>query len=746
MAFCRIVTYTIHLLFYILCCNAGHKKNNDTADLLIDDTIANLFNVASKKEKYGVFDEMYNEGLVSKKEIEMGWFDDVGWTEKYEDQMAYTTLRSIKDNYRMWNHNSKIGTSHHGWYTQEQRSFYRLQDLGNDGTPAICFYPKIRRNICDTTGYDVFDVYKKDLMSYKIYDTKAPCTCVNVVFANGKGHIFNSEFAYSLNRNLHFKLSYNEKQLDKEWGHKKSGDDLHVLNRDLMFSGVYTNNGHTALLCLLRRSTNINEFGGIIGNGGNYYCTRLGDRYHTNIDNDDSSLTKELVYNVIAYYQYKINHFVQPYLEYDLRFESHSFELGACKSTEHVGGLEYVRSGKNLGLCTIQYLFGDYKCDYNRSGYFPFVNDDRFLLNSLEVGTKGNINKSVFYRIYNRFYWSNRNFVNYLVKNKVGTMVGYIPVINDRNGGHVHVPYKNFSNVVGAVVRAYKFFVSGEISMLDGTHRLEYGYRCKYFNIIANHAVYRVPLIFRQYLSTYTGLTEFVTNMLSPSITQVEASANIGSSKLGIKPFVSFSWTRNGLFFIEKENDYDHIDNPSIQCEPCQNTRNIGLFSGGGNMYVHTSKGFYIDVNIMINKKVYINDVTGNNERLDNVPLLIANGNLYWERVISGRAKLTIGTELTYRSAFMGDKYNPVIQQFYNQKEYVLDNGGGQPMKVHESFEIDSRIYINPYIYYTVERFKFFITVFNMIHLFTNKNNYASPFYPEPNFTYNFGVEYVCFN
>lgn len=720
----------------------------------INDSILKTFSDNDQDEdlKYGKYDELYNSGHVSKDE--MKWFDSDYKDINYEKKIRYTNLNAIKNNHALWRKIPDIGTPKHYRYTQEQRSLYRTYNLGNDGTPSINFYPKIKHDIGDTSGYIVFDLYKRDLFRDKMYHTQSPCTDVNVIFANGKGHIFNSKFAFSFNENFHFKITYDEKQLDREWGHKKSENDSQIFNGNVTFSGLYNsnNNKHIALLKLMRYRSSLNYTGGIIGDNNNnngivdykdYYCTRLYDRKRNIINDKDNVLSDEMSHSLLFFYQYRINSLIQSYTECNINIEKHSFSLNGntgdkIKIKEKETTMLY--NDKTPEKDTYRYFTMTYDREERRHDFHPFVDNDIFLSTSIENGIKGNVNKKTFYRVYDRVNFDNRYFKYYFINSQ--KRCKHDPLFN-----HYH-----FCNIVGTHFRVHNTFLNCEFSMPDGTYNINIGYEHRLFKIEMNHIKYNVPLIFKGYDNVYHQFTYYLKllDFEKPEETQLEIKGNFGSNKIKIKPFIFMSLTRNELFFLEKEHtDAAYINNPTIHCEAKQNGRYIGFLSCGTNIIWNIRKELFMDINFMFNKKTYVFPFDGtndpNNERLDNIPSVICSCDFYWKREFDGgRAKLMIGTEISFRSAFIGDKYNPLIQQYYQQKDYELTIIP-PTSRVHNLFEIKPRTYINPYASYEVGRLKFFVALFNLKHLFTNENPYASPFQPEPSFTYNFGINYTMF-
>ena len=423
---------------------------------------------------YKDYDEMYNGGHLSEEEAKMIGADEES---KYSlDHVFVTDFNAIKnDHQNRWGKyaikNNFLDVTYLDKYSIKQKYFYKLQDLGVDGSPVKLFIPQRYGDIVSSSGYNVFDVYKKNIYEDFIFDTRAPMIDVRTIY-NKSSHSLDVDFTFaiSINKNFHIGISgspmFKERlfgtvlQKNENEGNSKQ-TDMNV--RHLPFS-VYLfyksdNNKHFAYLkCSIKHST-ILENGGLKNAfEGINYNNLVDGNFLNNIHRQDKITTQENIYQVLAYYQYKFKNFTG-YLENNFEWQRHILNFNIdeelqkqADSTTKLEKRIFHPQQKTINYCA-------QNANINLDQINPFITIDSFIRECFEIGIIITIlNKKFFYKTYLKINFPIRNLGSYRYPEDSN---------NKENSQKEERLFVNFEPIYGVNFRFYDVDITLETLLLQ---------------------------------------------------------------------------------------------------------------------------------------------------------------------------------------------------------------------------------------------------------------------------------------
>lgn len=749
---------------------------------------------------YKDYDEMYNGGHLSEEEAKMIGADEES---KYSlDHVFVTDFNAIKNDYqnrcgKYAIKNNFLDVTYLDKYSIKQKYFYKLQDLGVEGSPVKLFIPQRHGDIVSSSGYNVFDVYKKNIYEDFIFDTRAPMFDVRTIY-NKSSHSLDVDFTFaiSINKNFHVGISgspmFKERlfgtvlQKNENEGNSKQ-TDMNV--RHLPFSAYLffksDNNKHFAYLkCSIQHST-ILENGGLQNafEGINY--NKLVDgNFLNNIHRQDKITTQENIYKVLAYYQYKFKNFTG-YLEYDFEWQRHILNFNideelkkqADSTTKIVKRIFHPQS-KTINYCAKN-------ADINLNAIYPFITVDSFLKHSGEVGVKNAIlNKKLFYKTYLKINFPIRNLDSYRYPEDPN---------NKENSQKEEQLFVYLEPVLGVNFRFYDVDITLETLLLqhnfDGNKskklfccniqnrefiipyfNFDVKYKKKFINIDLNISRNQNQEIINKYETFYKDIRSYEKtnhkdplNVKDPLSIFLKINGDVTIAKrIVLQPYFIGLLKVGGSYFkqikhnIKDENDDGREielrnDINNCCCEPEGNYYNVLHIYGGLFTKINIAGPIFCDIDVSLNKKLrtsaqtnnlimkcftlnYSNDNIDNCERLNNIPLFNVYGRLYFSKDFArGVSNLTFGFEGYWNTPFFADKYDFITQQFFCQ-----DKDDGELIKQYPI--------LNVFINFRFGRFEFSAKIINLLQMFTNivQYNFVSTiYYPTERANYMFTIRYI---
>ena len=744
---------------------------------------------------YKDYDEMYNGGHLSEEEAKMIGADEES---KYSlDHVFVTDFNAIKnDHQNRWGKyaikNNFLDVTYSDKYSIKQKYFYKLQDLGVDGSPVKLFIPQRYGDIVSSSGYNVFDVYKKNIYEDFIFDTRAPIFDVRTIY-NKSSHSLDVDFTFaiSINKNFHVGISgspmFKERlfgtilQKNENEGNSKQ-TDMNV--RHLPFSAYLffksDNNKHFAYLkCSIQHST-IFENGGLENaNKGINYNDLIDKDCLNNIHRQDKITTQENIYKALAYYQYKFKNFTG-YLEYNFEWQRHilNFNIDEELQKQADSTTKIVKRIFHPQQKTINYCAKNAEIRLDQIN--PFITIDSFLKHSGEVGVKNAIlNKKLFYKTYLKINFPIRNLDSYRYPEDPN---------NKENSQKEELLFKNFELICGVNFRFYDIDITLETLILqlnfDGNKsqkklfcyniqnreiiipyfNFDVKYKKKFINIDFNISKNQNQEIIDKYETFYNRVRNYNTEHKDPLSIFLKINGDVTIAKrIVLQPYFIGLLKVNSIYFKQIKHSINYQDEDGNErvsennidnccCEPEGNYYNILHIYGGLFTKINIFGPIFCDIDVSLNKKIrtsaqtdnlimkcftlsYTTKNSENCERLDNIPLFNVYGRLYFSKDFArGVSNLTFGFEGYWNTPFFADKYDFITQQFFCQD---IGNNG---------IQIKQYPILNVFINFRFGRFEFSAKIINLLQMFTNivQYNFVSTiYYPTERANYMFTIRYI---
>ena len=742
---------------------------------------------------YKDYDEMYNGGHLSEEEAKMIGADEES---KYSlDHVFVTDFNAIKnDHQNRWGKyaikNNFLDVTYLDKYSIKQKYFYKLQDLGVDGSPVKLFIPQRYGDIVSSSGYNVFDVYKKNIYEDFIFDTRAPMIDVRTIY-NKSSHSLDVDFTFaiSINKNFHIGISgspmFKERlfgtvlQKNENEGNSKQ-TDMNV--RHLPFS-VYLfyksdNNKHFAYLkCSIKHST-ILENGGLKNAfEGINYNNLVDGNFLNNIHRQDKITTQENIYQVLAYYQYKFKNFTG-YLENNFEWQRHilNFNIEEELQKQDDSTTKLEKRIFHPQQKTINYCAKNANIDLNQIN--PFITIDSFIRECFEIGIINTIlNKKFFYKTYLKINFPIRNLGSYRYPEDSN---------NKENSQKEERLFVNFEPIYGVNFRFYDVDITLETLLLQHNFEgnkfqklfcyniqnrefiipyfnFDVKYKKKFIDINFNISKNQNQEIINKYETFYDSIRDYATDYESPLSIFLKINGDVTIAKrFVLQPYFIGLLKVNSIYFKQIKHNIKYQDEDGNECvsvnninncccEPKENAYNVLHIYGGLFTRINIFGPLFCDIDVSLNKKLrtsaqtnnlimkcftldYTSENTKNCERLDNIPLFNVYGRLYFSKDFArGVSNLTFGFEGYWNTPFFADKYDFITQQFFCQ-----DKEDGELIKQYPI--------LNVFINFRFGRFEFSAKIINLLQMFTNivQHNFVSTiYYPTERANYMFTIRYI---
>lgn len=734
------MNFTVLFLFFYCTLFFNYCKNNEVKNI---SNVVNLDGLKVNKDVENIKADSSNNLNLDNKTMYSKLFGNIELSadeekligiekniEEYDKTDAkYTSFYNIKYDVLKWEivKNRDIITV--DLYSKKQKSYNTIQDLGIDGSSSFSLIPEIIFDIGTSFGYIAYDKYKINDNDLMFFDTKMPIGDVKASFNldSGDGFMTSIKTYLSANSNIHLGF-FTDIVLKRRVLSQKTNDNLNlaIINFPISSYFLYKSTDERLISLVNVRIGNYihSDHGGTNLDGNPKY---IGDR-----DLQDvlpNVLKRRLMsLNLLGYLQYKFNK-ICVYGQYNFNYESNKLNISAEKEkkTEIIDGRKksIIRYENKINDKTINNIFKDPELDK----YYSLKNNDSYLENILEIGVKDNIlikrnlyfNYSVYYsiKLSTRSITSAYNITPDVEKDVSSNILKREWYID---------PFTLGCNLnIYGITFSPKLTVSGKSVYF----RLFFGYNIKYFNLTLNLARHKIPLLFSKYKCFNDKVRSYDMKYdKAPLDLYINIDGDIKVKDiLRIKPKFSCNIAWNKVYFKEEVADND--GNISI---PSQNKNALFHLTSSVIFNVKFLKYFYVEINPIINKKLYFkkNIDFSENENDDNVPLFSLSSRFYfYNEVRKGVVEVTAGTEVFWRTNYNPNSFDMITQQYFSQN---------YEDKFNVLFKPKVNLYCNI-------RFGNFIGSFkiNLLNIFWNSNTFASKYYPNNNDYYMFTIQYLMY-
>jgi hypothetical protein len=626
-------------------------------------------------------------GIPNLQAQEEEFFDDTT-QEVYSAQTTlFLTLADLKYNQATFRPVT-INITKGDQFTYRQRAGYKLQDLGNDGTATKSIFYTLPRQIGAHSGFYVYDVYFKDPLLFKYYDTKSPYTDGSVVLAHLGSYTFEVLHSRSFNQNWHLGASLETMLIDKEFIPLEIPGDRNVITYPFALFGHYKTDQarYQVLASFYRRNHRVRETGGIFGEKLPRNWLQPKAKIENNLDPQDSIETSDLRQQYHLYQQVKWVDQLQTYHEIKLANQFNEFKAPKLspKSKGYLVDTLAVTQLDSLQETTIWKTLGH------------------------EFGVKGDIDQ-LFYRCY------------YLNKKL-----------------HLQQPYQNDplitrEHYMGLQTR-FKLteqqgflHIQGEY-LLGGLYQMYAAYQGDRLEL-AYSQVYHKPSFLSQRHTT--PFRSWENNLKAPKNQQIYSAIRLELPSLVLRPHATITKVNKPIYFVQTSQgpirrQKDELPQlPPLVIEPKQSEGHADIFNLGTDLNFTLLSHFHAD------NELIFTQVQGPASHVFRIPPFLVNARLYYAKTLyDGRLDLETGVDLHWHSAYQADGYDPATQQFYLQNV----------------FQVYDYLLANLFFNFKINTFRGFIKLTNLAQHFPLEGYFVTPFYPGPSRSLDVGVSWSFFD
>jgi hypothetical protein len=585
-----------------------------------------------------------------------------------------------------------------------QRFNYLYQDLGNIGTALNPIYPAVRNFSGAMSGFNVFKLFF-ETEEPRYFDTKSPYTKINVIWGGSGRAMTRIEFSRNINARWNFGFNYRPILVDKQMQRQRRGDRQVIAHYYDFYTSFKSKNEKYLLLANFRRTRHR-----VFENGGVYLKpTDTFDQYF-NQEAEPRLVAAEasqLLRNLHVFNQYTLANAFQVYSKTDIAYESNTF-------TDKYGSETKVKAD------TLFDHWERVKADTLNA------NDGvRFKTFQNEIGFKGRaafLFFNAYYKI--RTYSIHYGHDNSQLKPSVESF--YPSSLSQR---------PNFTEILNTPVsfnsKGVEHYLGGRIAFdIDSLTRLsgqaEINQRGNY-TIDAKFTSKWVDASFLQSISrpaflynSYRGSHDFWNNSFK-NVTglKMEGFLKAPFKRFFVAPGLSYTLLSNYVYFRKDDFHQEQTVLP-VQSGSVINIANPQL-----------KLGLTLARKIKLSGYVINNVVLSDPERALAIPDWLATGQIALEDFwFQKNLQVHVGFDLTWRSAYNAMGYDPVIQQYFVQRD----------VQVGSAFIAD--VFLNA----KLKRGRLFVKYHNMAQAFRGTGYLITPGYPGQKNIVDFGFEFLLFD
>ncbi len=249
-----------------------------------------------------------------------------------------------------------------------------------------------------------------------------------------------------------------------------------------------------------------------------------------------------------------------------------------------------------------------------------------------EFGLKGDLS-NMFYDFFIKFR-NVKYFTNYLPGEK--------RYFENSGGFNLRYDFDSLQNITA----------SGEY-ILGGYYRFGGAYFMKFFTVEYWRTQSRPAIIEDDYFGNHI---EWSNNFATPASDLLKGSLIYRNNFFRLEPFASVTNVKNNIYY-----DYD--------MKPAQASGSAQLLSFGANL------DFKLGKNVFWENEAIYTKVTGAQEAVNSfrIPDIFVNSKLYYGGWwFDKKIYMMFGVDSHYQSEFFAPAYNPTVQQFYLQDDFII--------------------------------------------------------------------------
>jgi len=546
---------------------------------------------------------------------------------------------------------------------------YYYHDLGIEGSAMEPIFYELPLTIGVSPGQDGFAPYYKGPLDLRYYDTRSPYSRMTIFLGGGNRSITDVEFSRSDSVNFNIGFDFKTFAIDKLIERDGRGDRRASATQYDIYSHVQSSNLKYQLLLNYTRNRHVyNESGGID-------TTDIGDFFNEDVLSFlDQAESAELRKGFHLYHQYSFREFLEVYNT-----------LSSYRQRN-----EYI----------------DQNFSRNSSYYDTFLINTAETLDSMEYKHK-EIESGIKGTLGDLYYSGHWRWKEYEFMNKYADSIPFPfdPRTVNRNGIEVYygfdAGYKLLNNIE----------LRGGLEYLKGGYYEGYAQsRGKNFELSYRKGKYK-PTFLQQ---AYFGNSRFWANNFRP----VLGDSFKGEYSFNFKDKIIFTPT----FKYDLVTDYIYFDKDTL---PAQEPAPLSILTPGLKFKFEFLKHFGFDGNVIYTM------LSPEADSVMAMPEIFIYTRLYYRNTFfSGNLESFIGLDLNFKSAYFGQAYDPVTQQFYLQDHTLVE---GVPVA-------------NLFLNFKIKRANFFIKMNNLTQMITDEGYLVAPLYRGLPPTTDFGITFWFFD
>lgn len=552
-------------------------------------------------------------------------------------------------------------------YVQRYNNFY--QDLGNIGTAIRPIYNQISETIGATSGFDAYNLYWSS-ETIRYYDTKSPYSNMKVILG-GKGRsVTRVTFSRNITPRWNFGFNYRTLLIDKQIQRSGKGDrNVRSTYYDLYTAFHSRDSTYSIFLNYRKNSQQADEYGGVLVAEDFLYSDFFLDNTQPSLTEAESN-DKQSNYHV--FHQFKIGSGLQVYHKADFYKQRNMFNDGDPENDFY------------------DFIVVDSTKSRDRVTFKSFRN---------EAGVKGNLLKLFYngyaavrhYSIDYRYFYEDNFYLN--------TSDDELYV-----GGRIALQVDSLIEVKGWAEW-----------MMDERYLIQGSIRTKWFEASVKRSVSTPTFLQQAYRGSHDVWLNTFTNV---EATEVKGNLIYHSKKIGIYPGIRFSTFKNYVFFtLDTTNNQDVL--------PVQ--------TSGYQTWVSPELNFSLTLikHVNLTAQAIYTRVLENSEDAIQVPEMFVNTQLSYSNIwFTGNLDFQAGADVHWKSAYYAPAYDPVIQQFYQQQNFIVP-----------AFPV-----IDIFFNAKIKRARIFVKYNNLLKTFNDYANIPTPYYPGIKNIVDFGFDWSFYD
>ena len=515
-----------------------------------------------------------------------------------------------------------------------KRNDNRYTDLGNLGTPLRPVFYETLTQVGEQQGYYVFSPYAYQTNQVRYYDTRSPFTDMYLVLGPRNQNILNFDFNQNVSPRLNVGFNVQRFTSERQFGTsaaRTQTDRLLAQNWGLLLHGNYrTKNDRYTLLAHLNH---INH--SLPEQGGNVFSRSVGgDTLAIDYEGQArlaSTLGWERRTNVHLYQQYVPADGLQLFHRLDYQTNINNFSDDALVANQRFSRFyprirnDSTRTQQDVYWRSIDNTFG-VKGIYNRG--------------------KSAYNYRLFYR---QRIFSQRSDYNLSAPASTTSIISSAPQNLNRYTA------SGFENYVGGWLGYYfpdslsRLTAEGEYLVGTGAFRLNGQLESRLFTVGFTTLLAQPTLISQRFESNHYQWT----NRFGPRGTQhAYGLLNVRYKDWTVTPGADLWLLNNFIYFNQR-------------AEPAQLATAFTMFRVGLG-------ATYTRARFRASTQLYYTPLNAGDDVL-RIPTFFMNGRVQYDFIYAKVLHIQTGLELHYKSAYYGDAYSPVTQQYYLQDRQLVE-------------------------------------------------------------------------